>query len=207
MITVSKNLPVFDKIKWVLQAVCKDSARANLCYLYVDSEKNRMVCTDGKWMLYATHDGLFSEPGFYRVVVNTVKEIILEHVDSDMSFPNVDLVMPLEIPFNGVEGNTSEYEVFGITPEEPSRYKGASKTDSVSHIMCHIIQRYTLPVAFDFMYIQMMLKFQLVDQVGLRNIENQEYKGGDTTWGTPDPNAPLFFSGHEVSGAVMPLRA
>ena len=94
MVIFTKGTKQFNRIKWVLTAICKDKARLNLCVIHVDTES--IVTTDGKRVhrIDRAVNDIDIEPGDYKVLSNTAHQVLLEPSTDGLRYPDYHMVIP-----------------------------------------------------------------------------------------------------------------
>lgn len=99
-----------EKALFVVAAVCTDKTRPVINHVLIepDGETSRLVATDGHRAHYATTCAVY-EPGLYRVIKKTKKEMVLapavdvgEFPDYKQVFPSVDDLEPVHEHFKGL---------------------------------------------------------------------------------------------------------
>ncbi len=94
----SKNEVEFNLIKFILSALPKNKeilGPRTLKHVYAD--ESVIVSTDSKRLHMITNksgDGYLLEPGLYEVVKNIKSNIVLNKVETDLTYPNYKQVIP-----------------------------------------------------------------------------------------------------------------
>lgn len=106
--TLKNNGPTFEKLSFVVLAICKDKAQnEGMHHVYADDDY--IVCTDGARLHAVNNEGLL-EPGFYRLIKSTKTALDIVKVDDDnLLFPQYKRIIPdnpsfLSFKYSSVEG-------------------------------------------------------------------------------------------------------
>lgn len=100
MRTISKGNKNFQKLKFVLKARSKDEIKPIFTKLYIEENEEgfkTLICTDScRLHLLIDKDKFFKDlkNGFYDIIKNDSKEIVINESETDGKFPEYRQIMP-----------------------------------------------------------------------------------------------------------------
>jgi len=129
-ISFKKGTPLFDKIRWLTEAVYTDDTRYFMKGVHVEKDGNKtiLVSTDGKRLHKLEIEDIDIDAGEYQIDTNNNQAVILSTAKEKYDFPNWKKVMPknkkhFKITF-AAKGKNSD-QAFSINVAEILKTTGA----------------------------------------------------------------------------------
>ena len=95
-ISFKKGTPLFEKIRWLTEAVYTDDTRYFMKGVHVEKDGNKtiLVSTDGKRLHKLEIEDIDIDAGEYQIDTNNNQAVILSTAKEEYTFPNWKKIMP-----------------------------------------------------------------------------------------------------------------
>jgi len=190
-VTLNQGESEYERIRWVLQSICKDKTRQNLCFVNASSDK--VTCTNGMTLFQVDNNECLL-PGMYTVLSNTAKLIVLQrvHNQDSLTFPNYEMVIP--------KNNLIESDIY--TGKEGGNID--DKMINLQRVINHISLAYGKPWCCNAKFIEWAILGGKLDKCYIKQSQVCEVDGDDDVY-TPDPLSALLLRGNDRLCVIMPV--